>query len=94
MAFQDKGQLTPAAVALLEQAFVTSVTGQYITDKSAADKTKEIVNEYAANMGVQMKGDKTVTFTITVVTTNLRTNTQVCKWDIIYDKGTVSTKKY
>ena len=94
MAFQDKGQLTPAAVALLEQAFVTSVTGQYITDKSAADKTKEIVNEYAANVGVQMKGDKTVTFTLTVVTTNLRTNTQVCKWDIVYDKGDVSTKKY
>lgn len=94
MAFQDRGELTAAEAATLEQAFVKTETGKYITDKSAADKTKEIVNEYAANVGVQMKGDKTVTFTLTFVTTNLRTNTQICKWDIVYDKGNVSTKKY
>ena len=43
MTFQDKGQLTDAGAAALQQAFVRSETGQYITDKSAADKSKEIV---------------------------------------------------
>ena len=94
MTFQDKGQLTDATAAALQQAFVRSETGQYITDKSAADKTKEIVDVMAASIAVEMKDDKTVAFTVTVITTNMRTNKEVCKWDIVYDKGNVTTKKY
>ena len=94
MTFQDKGQLTDAEAAALQQAFVSSETGQYITDKSAADKTKEIVSTMAANVEAQMKGDKTVAFTVTIITTNMSNQKQVCKWDIVYDKGNVSTKKY
>lgn len=94
MTFQDKGQLTDAEAAALQQAFVKTETGQYITDKSAADKTKEIVDVMAANIEVQMKGDTSVAFTVTVITTNMNTNKQVCKWDIVYDKGTTTTKKY
>ncbi|MBQ2209268.1 MAG: hypothetical protein II404_04815 [Prevotella sp.] len=94
MTFQDKGQLTDAEAAVLQQAFVKTETGQYITDKSAADKTKEIVDVMAANIEVQMKGDTSVAFTVTVITTNMNTNKQVCKWDIVYDKGTTTTKKY
>ena len=70
MTFQDKGQLTDAEAAVLQQAFVKTETGQYITDKSAADKSKEIV------------------------TTNMRTNKEVYRCDIIYNKGNVSTKNY
>lgn len=94
MAFQDRGELTAAEAATLEQAFVKTETGKYITDKSAADKTKEIVDIMAANIEVQMKGDKTVAFTVTIITTNMSNQKQVCKWDIVYDKGNVSTKKY
>jgi hypothetical protein len=94
MVFQDKGQLPADIAATLEKAFVASETGQYITDKSAADKTAELVKSYAAQMPAMMQGDKTVKFTVTVVTTNLRTNKEVCRWDIVYDKGSVSTKKY
>lgn len=94
MTFQDKGQLTDAGAAALQQAFVSSETGQYITDKSAADKSKEIVTTMAASMEAQMKGDTTVAFTVTVVTTNMRTNKEVYRCDIIYNKGNVSTKKY
>ena len=94
MTFQNKGQLTDAGAAALQQAFVSSETGQYITDKSAADKSKEIVTTMAASMEAQMKGDTTVAFTVTVVTTNMRTNKEVYRCDIIYNKGNVSTKKY
>ena len=94
MAFQDKGELTDAEAAILERAFVRSETGKYISDKSAADKTKEIVDIMAANIEVQMKGDKTVAFTVTIITTNMSNQKQVCKWVIVYDKGNVSTKKY
>lgn len=94
MTFQDKGQLTDAEAAALQQAFVKTETGQYITDKSAADKSKEIVTTFAATIETQMKGDKSVVFTVTVVTTNMRTNKEVYRCDIIYNKGNVSTKNY
>jgi hypothetical protein len=94
MTFQDKGQLTDAEAAALQQAFVKTETGQYITDKSAADKSKEIVTTMAASMEAKMKGDTSVAFTVTVVTTNMRTNKEVYRCDIIYNKGNVTTKNY
>ena len=36
----------------------------------------------------------TAVFTITITTTNLKTKKQVCKWDIEWNKGSVSSKKY
>ena len=33
-------------------------------------------------------------FTITIITTNLSNNKQVCKWEIYYDNGSVSSKKF
>jgi hypothetical protein len=94
MTIQEKGQMTDAEAALLEQQFDSSQTGQYITDKSAADKTAEIVDSYAKTVATKMAGDKTVKFTVTIVTVNMRTNSEVCRWDVVYDKGNVTTRKY
>ena len=94
MTIQEKGQMTDAEAALLEQQFDSSQTGQYITDKSAADKTAEIVDSYAITVATKMAGDKTVKFTVTIVTVNMRTNSEVCRWDVVYDKGNVTKRKY
>ena len=92
---QQKGNLTDEEIATLKEKFAQSVTGTYMTDQMAESTTDQIVQKYIANLReLAGTGESTAVFTITITTTNLKTNKQVCKWDIEWNKGSVSGKKY
>ena len=92
---QQKGELTDTDIASLKEKFAQSVTGTYMTDQMAESTTDQIVQKYIANLReLAGKGESTAVFTITITTTNLKTKKQVCKWDIEWNKGSVSGKKY
>ncbi len=92
---QQKGELTDTDIATLKEKFAQSVTGTYMTDQMAESTTDQIVQKYIANLReLAGTGESTAVFTITITTTNLKTKKQVCKWDIEWNKGSVSGKKY
>jgi hypothetical protein len=92
---QQKGELADTDIATLKEKFAQSVTGTYMTDQMAESTTDQIVQKYIANLReLAGTGESTAVFTITITTTNLKTKKQVCKWDIEWNKGSVSGKKY
>ena len=92
---QQKGEFTDTDIATLKEKFAQSVTGTYMTDQMAESTTDQIVQKYIANLReLAGTGESTAVFTITITTTNLKTKKQVCKWDIEWNKGSVSGKKY
>ena len=92
---QQKGELTDTDIATLKEKFAQSVTGTYMTDQMAESTTDQLVQKYIANLReLAGTGESTAVFTITITTTNLKTKKQVCKWDIEWNKGSVSGKKY
>ena len=92
---QQKGELTDTDIASLKEKFAQSVTGTYMTDQMAESTTDQLVQKYIANLReLAGTGESTAVFTITITTTNLKTKKQVCKWDIEWNKGSVSGKKY
>lgn len=91
---QQKGELTDTDIATLKEKFAQSVTGTYMTDQMAESTTDQIVQKYIANLRELDSSKSTAVFTITITTTNLKTKKQVCKWDIEWNKGSVSGKKY
>lgn len=92
---QQKGELTDTDIATLKEKFAQSVTGTYMTDQMAESTTDQLVQKYIANLReIAGTGESTAVFTITITTTNLKTKKQVCKWDIEWNKGSVSGKKY
>ena len=91
---QQKGELTDTDIATLKEKFAQSVTGTYMTDQMAESTTDQLVQKYIANLRELDSSKSTAVFTITITTTNLKTKKQVCKWDIEWNKGSVSGKKY
>lgn len=92
---QQKGEFTDTDIATLKEKFAQSVTGTYMTDQMAESTTDQIVQKYIASLReIAGTGESTAVFTITITTTNLKTKKQVCKWDIEWNKGSVSGKKY
>ena len=91
---QQKGDLTDTDIATLKEKFAQSVTGTYMTDQMAESTTDQLVQKYIANLRELDSSKSTAVFTITITTINLKTNKQVCKWDIEWNKGSVSGKKY
>ena len=92
---QQKGELTDTDIATLKEKFAQSVTGTYMTDQMAESTTDQLVQKYIASLKeIAGTGESTAVFTITITTTNLKTKKQVCKWDIEWNKGSVSSKKY
>lgn len=93
---QQKGELTDADITSLKQKFAKSETGTYMTDKMAESTTDQLVQKYNSSLQQLAKesGESTAVFTITITTTNLKTKKMVCKWDIEWNKGSVSGKKY
>ena len=61
--------------------------------ENALPMVRHTKDELAA-MGFELMGDEPMKFTITLITTNLNNNKQVCKWEIYYDNGSVSSKKF
>ena len=91
---QQKGELTDTDIATLKEKFAQSVTGTYMTDQMAESTTDQLVQKYIASLRELDSSKSTAVFTITITTTNLKTKKQVCKWDIEWNKGSVSGKKY
>ena len=92
---QQKGELSDTEIATLKEKFAQSVTGTYMTDQMAESTTDQLVQKYIASLKeIAGTGESTAVFTITITTTNLKTKKQVCKWDIEWNKGSVSGKKY
>ena len=60
----------------------------------AESTTDKVAQGYIASLKeIAGTGESTALFTITITTTNLKTKKQVCKWDIEWNKGSVSGKK-
>ena len=92
---QQKGELSDTEIATLKEKFAQSVTGTYMTDQMAESTTDQLVQKYIASLKeIAGTGESSAVFTITITTTNLKTKKQVCKWDIEWNKGSVSGKKY
>ena len=93
---QQRGELTDKDIEEFKNQFNKSEKGEYMTDQMAATRTDQIVQIYNAllqELGKRTTSSTTV-FTVTIVTTNLKTKNVVCKWDLVWDKGSVSSKKY
>ena len=92
---QQKGNLDDKDVATLKEKFANPATVTCITDQMAESTTDKVVQGYIASLKeIAGTGESTAVFTITITTTNLKTKKQVCKWDIEWNKGSVSSKKY
>ena len=91
---QQKGNLTDEEIATLKEKFAKPATVTCLTDQMAESTTDQLVQKYIASLRELDSSKSTAVFTITITTTNLKTNKQVCKWDIEWNKGSVSGKKY
>ena len=92
---QQKGNLTDEEIATLKEKFAKPATVTCLTDQMAESTTDKVAQGYIASLKeIAGTGESTALFTITITTTNLKTKKQVCKWDIEWNKGSVSGKKY
>ena len=93
---QKQGEFTDAEIEEFRNSFSKAESGTYMSDQMAESHTDQIVGKYAAILQeIAVKSsESTAVFTITITTTNLKTKNVVSKWDIIWDKGSVSSKKY
>ena len=93
LVFQDKGELTTEQADYFQKKYSSEQTAEFLTDKQAESQTDQIASQLVLSTKAEM-GDEPMKFTITLITTNLNNNRQVCKWEIYYDNGSVSSKKY
>lgn len=93
ISFQDQGDMTDAQVKALQDNFNKEQVGTMISDKQAESQTDALVDNLAKR-AKEIMGNEKVKFTITVITTKVSNGAQICKWDIVYDNGSVSTRKY
>lgn len=93
LVFQDKGELTTEQVDNFQKKYSSEQTAEFLTDKQAESQTDQIASQLASSTKAEM-GDEPMKFTITLITTNLKNNKQICKWEIYYDNGSVSSKKF
>ena len=93
LVFQDKGELTTEQAENFQKKYSSEQTAEFLTDKQAESQTDQIAYKLASSTKAEM-GDEPMKFTITLITTNLNNNKQVCKWEIYYDNGSVSSKKF
>jgi len=92
---QQRGELKDQVIEEYKKEFDRSETATYITDQMAESTTDQFVRKYISLLKeFAAVGKSTAVFTITITTTNLKTKKQVCKWDIEWNKGSVSGKKY
>ena len=90
---QQKGNLTDEEIATLKEKFAKPATVTCLTDQMAESSTDKVAQGYIDYRELD-SSKSTAVFTITITTTNLKTKKQVCKWDIEWNKGSVSGKKY
>ena len=92
---QQRGELKDQVIEEYKKEFDRSETATYMTDQMAESTTDQFVRKYISLLKeFAAVGKSTAVFTITITTTNLKTKKQVCKWDIEWNKGSVSGKKY
>ena len=92
---QQRGELKDQVIEEYKKEFDRSETATYMTDQMAESTTDQAVRKYISLLKeFAAVGKSTAVFTITITTTNLKTKKQVCKWDIEWNKGSVSGKKY
>ena len=92
---QQRGELKDQVIEEYKKEFDRSETATYMTDQMAESTTDQVVRKYISLLKeFAAVGKSTAVFTITITTTNLKTKKQVCKWDIEWNKGSVSGKKY
>ena len=93
LVFQDKGELTTEQAENFQKKYSSEQTAEFLTDKQAESQTDQIASQLSSSTKAEM-GDEPMKFTITLITTKLSNNKQVCKWEIYYDNGSVSSKKF
>jgi hypothetical protein len=93
LVFSDKGELTTEAAESFQKKYRSEETAEFLTDKQAESSTDQIASKLASSTKAELDG-MSAKFTITIITTNLSNNKQVCKWEIYYDNGSVSSKKF
>ncbi len=96
---QQQGEFTNADIEKIKKTFAETNKDSeftFLTDQMAESRTQMLVQTYAGNLQqlANEVGTNSAVFTVTITTTNLKTKKQVCKWDVIWDKGSISTKKY
>jgi len=93
LVFQDQAGLTNDQVKQLQEGFKREETGEYLTDNLAATAGQQIVNATKSTVEASMSnaGNPKGKFTITIIVTKLSSNSQIAKWEIVYDNGSVST---
>lgn len=90
---QDKGNLSDEQVEELENSLAGSETKQYESVKMAESGIELVANQLMSTIRLAMGQNPTVTLTVTIITTRLSDNQEICKWDIIYDKGNIINNK-
>ena len=96
---QQQGEFSDADIEKMKNSFAEENKDSeytFLTDQMAESRTQTLVQAYAGYLQQLAKASPTNTavFTVTITTTNLKTKKQVCKWDVVWDKGSISTKKY
>ena len=96
---QQKGEFSDADIEKMKNSFKEENKDSeytFLTDQMAESRTQTLVQAYAGYLQQVAKATPTNTavFTVTITTTNLKTKKLVCKWDVVWDKGSISTKKY
>ena len=96
---QQQGEIPDAKIEEIKKTFAETNKDSeftFLTDQMAESRTQMLVQTYAGNLQqlANEVGTNSAVFTVTITTTNLKTKKQVCKWDVIWDKGSISTKKY
>lgn len=92
--FQNKGDLTNDQIEALKEKFKSlEKTGEFLSDRQAESDTDALAQKMASIMKKEMD-DEPVKFTLTIITTNLTTKNQVCKWELVYDNGSVMSQKF
>ena len=80
---QQQGEFSDADIEKMKNSFAEENKDSeytFLTDQMAESRTQTLTN--------------TAVFTVTITTTNLKTKKLVCKWDVVWDKGSISTRKY
>lgn len=94
LTIQQRGDMTDADVQKL-QSNSTEAIGEYLSDKAAESATDQAAARMEQAIKAEMAGTTSaVKFTFHITTTRVKDGQQICKWDVVYDNGSVSTKKY
>lgn len=91
---QDQGDMSDELKTQLENEFAGTSSATYANDEGAKTGTEVVAKQIRQRVGEIMYNDKSAVFTVSVVTTRVSDNKQVCKWDVIYDKGVITMQQY